>query len=356
MVAGDLANGGGANRVIRDLAAIFVSRLGAEVTILSVGSNGPPTYPYPPEVKVERADARGPRGYFEAIRRLRRTRPDAVIGSWTQDNILLAVALLFTGIQVVAVEHTCWYFHPRWIRAVRRLAYRFASHVIVLNPDELRYYRGFLTNVSLLPNPVPAVARVAGVEREKLIVAIGHLEPRKNFQDAIRAMAISGLESSGWSCAIIGSGPEEPALRRQIAEAGLTRTSVVPPTDDLASWYSRASLTLVTAKLEVFSLVLAEAMSAGVIPIAYAADGPAFILQDFPGHLVAQGDVDGLAAGLREFAGYGPADQLRTRLEASVGGRFSAGAIAQQWQELLQHSCPRAFATAVRMRPPSDQT
>jgi len=336
LVAGDLANGGGANRVIRDLSAILADRLDAEVTVVSVGTSGAPTYEFPAQVKVEMARRRGLSGYFETIMRLRRERSDAVIGSWTQDNILLVIGLLFTRIELIAVEHTSWYFHSRWIRALRRLTYRFASHVVVLNPRELRHYRAFLPNVVLLPNPVAATAIAAGTRREKLIVAIGHLEPRKNFADAVRAMALSGLEQSGWSLAIIGSGPEQKALERQIAAAGLERTRIVPPTDDLASWYSCASLTLVTARLEVFSLVLAEAMAAGVIPIAFEADGPAYILDGFPAHLVPQGDVQAMAVRMREFAELRSSDALRSRLAKSIAERFSAELIARKWRALLE--------------------
>lgn len=335
-VAGDLANGGGANRVIRDLSVMMTHRLDAEVTILSVGSSGAPSYEFPSQVRIQAAAARGLRGYLEIVGRLRRERPDAVIGSWTQENILLALGLLSTRIKLIVVEHTSWYFHSRWVRALRRISYRFASHVVVLNPRELRHYQAFLSNAVLLPNPVAPAQNAPGARREKLIVAIGHLEPRKNFADAIRAMALSGLEQSGWSLAIIGSGPEQAPLERHIAAAGLERTRIVAPTDDLASWYSRASLTLVTARLEVFSLVLAEAMAAGVIPIAFEADGPAFILEAFPAHLVRQGDVEAMAVRMREFAALGSPEALRAVLSKSIAERFSIDLIGRKWRALLE--------------------
>jgi glycosyltransferase involved in cell wall biosynthesis len=332
---GNLSDGGGVNRVVSDLSALFAERLGAEVEVIGVGTTGEPTYPISPRVKLETGSNGRPITWREALRRLRRNKPDFVIGSWTQSNCILILGLLLSGVRVIVFEHTSWYFHPRRIRALRWLIYPLAWRVIVLNPSELAHYRRFLGNARLLPDPVPAVPGPRAAQREKLIVAVGHLEPRKNFIDAIEAMALSGLEDEGWSLAIIGDGPDEPMLRDAIGRAGLERTTIHPPTSDLASWYNRASLTLVTARLEVFSLVLAEAMSAGVVPIAYATDGPSFILGDFPEHLVPIGDVKAMAAAMRRFAEGGSLAPLRSSLASSVDNRFSPKEIAECWKELL---------------------
>jgi len=336
--AGNLSEGGGVNRVISDLSGLLAERLGARVEVIAVGTSGKPTYPFSPQVGVETVANGRPIGWREALRRIRRDKPDFVIGSWTQSNFILILGLLLSGTRTIVFEHTSWYFHPLRIRALRRLIYPLAWRVIVLNPSELAHYRTFLRNVRLVPNPVPSFAGPRAQDREKLIVAVGHLEPRKNFIDAIEAMALSGLEEDGWALAIIGAGPDEQMLRDAISRAGLKRTTIHPPTSDLASWYNRASLTLVTARLEVFSLVLAEAMSAGVVPIAYAADGPSFILRDFPGHLVRTRDVKAMAEAMRSFAGKSSLAPLRSKLASSVDSRFSPKEIAERWKALLRET------------------
>lgn len=329
-LAGDLADGGGVNRVIRDLSTIFTEELGAAVTVMSIGTTGTPTYPFSPKVTVQTIRWRN------ALASLRRNPPDFVIGSWTQANFILILGLLLGRAKVIVVEHTSWYFHRRAIYALRRLIYPLAWRVIVLNPDELAHYRSFLRNVRLLPNPVPAISGGRS-QRERLIVAIGHLEPRKNFIDAIKAMALSRLEDDGWELAIIGTGPEERLLADAIDEAGLKRTRIHGPTSNLTHWYDRASLTLVTAKLEVFSLVLAEAMSAGVVPVAYATDGPSFILQDFPAHLAAVGDVKALSERMRHFA---EVEQPRAPFRAAIHDRFAPKVVAAQWKRLFSERAP----------------
>lgn len=334
-IATDLSTGGGVNKVTRDLAVLLSERIGANVEVVSARSDKLATYAFPSNIPVRYHRSGSLPAYFRLLCQLRRLQPDYVIGPWTQDNVFIVMAFLFAPARVVLIEHAPWNFQALFVRSLRGLFYPWAWRVIVLNPRELAHYRSHLGNVRLLPNPVPDTASVRQERRDKLIIAVGHLQPRKNFADALRAMALSALEEEGWSLAIIGAGPEEERLRELITKLGLVRTSIHPPTQVLASWYARSSLALVTSRIEVFSLVLAEAMLAGAIPIAYAADGPSFILEDFPEHLVEIGDVETLARRLRYFAHVSDLTKLRQQLGASIRERFSPHVIAEQWRELL---------------------
>jgi len=335
LVATDLSTGGGVNRVIRDLAAMFSERLDCRVTVLNGRSGRPPSYPLP--TSVERIDqpSESRLAYLKALWALRRTRPDVVIGSWTQDNILLAAVFAGSRTRVILVEHASFGFHGRLIRSLRRLAYRLADAVVVLNPTELAHYRQFLANVHLIPNAVPSPGACPPIERGRHVIAVGHLTPLKNFEEAIEAFATSAIEQEGWSLTIVGQGPDADKLEELISHRGLERVAIEPPGVDLEKYYARSSLTLVTARLEVFSLVLAEAMAAGVVPLAYATDGPRFILEDFPELLVDIGDVATLAQRLRELAADDSLEPLRQRLAASIRRRFAAEVIEAQWRTLL---------------------
>ncbi len=342
LVATDLSTGGGVNRVIRDLAVMFGERLDCRVTVLSGRSDRPPTYSLP--ACVERIDQRSPRlwPYLKALWSLRRSRPDVVIGSWTQDNIFLGAIFAGSRTRVILVEHASFHFHGRLIRWLRRLTYPLADAVVTLNPTELAHYRRYLAKVHLIPNAVCSAAAPAGVERGRHVLAVGHLTPLKNFQDAIEAVAAAGIEQDGWSLTIVGDGPDAGLLRDSIARFGLKQVQLQPPGIELGDYYARSSLTLVTAKLEVFSLVLAEAMAAGVVPIAYATDGPRFLLEDFPELLVDIGDVARLAERLRDLAAAGDLEPLRERLAQSIRQRFAPEVIDAQWRTLIEQLGCRA--------------
>lgn len=338
LVATDLSTGGGVNRVISDLAAMFSDRLDCQVTVLNGRSDRASTFAFPLRVELIDQPRAGRWTYIKALWRLRRSRPHFVIGSWAQDNILLVLVFLFASTKVVLVEHSSWHFHGALVRLLRRLAYPLADALVVLNPSDLAYYRRFVGNVRLLPNPVGPVhsaTRARQKKRDKRIVAIGHLSAIKNFPDTIAAVAQSGLEADGWTLTIVGAGPAERQLREQIARIDLGRTEILPPQWQVAPLYQRSSILVLTSRSESFSLVLAEAMAAGVVPLAYATDGPSFILEDFPQLLVEVGDVQTLAERLRELAAGGDLEPLRRRVSASIRTRFAPEVIEAHWRELF---------------------
>jgi GalNAc-alpha-(1->4)-GalNAc-alpha-(1->3)-diNAcBac-PP-undecaprenol alpha-1,4-N-acetyl-D-galactosaminyltransferase len=331
-VATDLSTGGGVNRVIRDLSGLFAEQLGADVCVVAARSEAQPSYPFAPTVRLEFGKSGGIWSYVRQLWRIRRSAPDYVIGSWTQDNIVLLAVFMFSRTKVVVAEHCSWSFHGPFVRALRRLFYPFAYSVIALNPTDHDHYSQRLPNVELIPNPVE-VPPSSRRQREKLVIAVGHLEPVKNFTDAISAMAASGLDAQGWTLAIIGSGSRQHELTEFAREHGLKNFSIEQSVTNLPDWYARASLILVTSVSEVFSLVLAEAMAARVIPVAYATDGPRFLLADFPEHLVGIGDDAAMAKRMAQFASAD--DHLRDELRSSIEARFSPASIVEQWHRVL---------------------
>lgn len=331
-VATDLSTGGGVNRVIRDLSGLFAEPLGADVRVVAARSEAQPSYPYAPTVRLEFGKSGGIWDYVRHLWRVRQSAPDYVIGSWTQDNILLLAIFMFSRTKVVVAEHCSWSFHGPLIRALRRLFYPFAYRVITLNPTDRDHYSQRLRNVELIPNPVE-VPRSSKRQREKLIIAVGHLEPVKNFRAAISAMAASGLDAQGWTLAIIGSGSQHDELTAFAQKQGLENFSIEQSVTNLPDWYARASLILVTSVSEVFSLVLAEAMAARVVPVAYATDGPKFLLADFPEHLVGVGDDAAMARRMAQFASGD--EHLRDELRSSIEARFSPASIVEQWRRVL---------------------
>ena len=161
------------------------------------------------------------------------------------------------------------------------------------------------------------------------------MEPLKQFDHALRAMATSGIEAQGWSLTVIGSGRCERELRTLADELGLRKTTF--RTDGKISNHGTPGPRSfsVPSRMESFSLVLAEAMAAGVVPIAYASDGPSMILEEFPAQLVPCGDVDALAATLRPYAENTEMAALRTELSQSVKRRFDPAVVLTAWKQLL---------------------
>lgn len=336
LVGVDLSTGGGVNRVIRDLSSIFAEDLGFETHVVSARSSRTPTYPFAQAVRLRQAahEEIGLFGYLATLLKLRRRGFDFAIGFWTQDNLLLLLAFLFSGTRVIVCEHTSYFNMPRYVRVLRRILYRLAWRVAVLNQAELVFYERFLRSARLLPNPVE-VSRRPREQREKLVIGVGHLITGKGFSDLILAMQAAGVASSGWQCAIIGEGPEHERLQALAARTpGLVK--LIAPSSAIIDWYQRASLIAITSYVEGFSLVLAEAASCGVVPIAYAADGPRFLLEKFPELVVPIGDIDALAATIARLAECDGLPALAKAVQDDIRAKTARSRVASLWWSLTQ--------------------
>lgn len=338
LVGVDLSTGGGVNRVIRDLSCIFSEELGFKTHVVNARSSRAPTYPFPERVTLEQAapEKSGLWSYLVTLLRLRRRRFDFAIGFWAQDNLMLLLSFLFSGTRVIVCEHTSHFNMPPLVRVLRRMLYRLAWRVVVLNRAEAVYYERFLHTVRLLPNPVE-VHDLPSRQREKLVIGVGHLTVRKGFSDLILAMQAAGLASSGWQCVIIGKGPEQARLQA-LADRTPGLVKFVAPSSAISEWYKRAALIVITSDIEVFSLVLAEAANCGVVPVAYDADGPSFLLEKFPELLVPIGDIDALAGTISRLTERDRLTELARAVQDDIVAKTSRSRVASLWRSLIQEA------------------
>src|SRR5690606_1370975 len=129
---------------------------------------------------------RGPLAPLRRVAALRRalrpraaTAPDLVISLGHRTNVQVLVALFAGGIPVIVAEHSNPFRSPsswRW-RLLRRLAYRLAARVVVLNARCAAYF-GFLPpgRVAVIPNPVPPPPEAPEASRSPVILGLGRLD------------------------------------------------------------------------------------------------------------------------------------------------------------------------------------
>jgi GalNAc-alpha-(1->4)-GalNAc-alpha-(1->3)-diNAcBac-PP-undecaprenol alpha-1,4-N-acetyl-D-galactosaminyltransferase len=342
LVTSSMSEGGGVTRVISNLAAIFAEFPDVEVDLLHAREFKGFRYPMPPGIRL--LEGKHPFAQLTSLNllvnllRMRLGRYDYVLSFWTQENFLTCLAFLGSSSRVLLSEHLSHDQHTGLIQAARRCLYPLADKLLVLNEAELVYYRRFMKNVQLVPNP--AISGRPGTldlgVKENLIIGVGHLTRRKGFDYFVRACARARISEIGWRAVIIGEGPERAKLLALISELNASEyIEVVPPTNRIEAWYKRARVIVVSSLTEVFSMTIAESMAYGVVPVAFAADGPSYILRDHAQSLVPLGDSDGLATALAcamrdpEL----PARALSLRREAL--GRFSLDVISSIWKGLL---------------------
>jgi amylovoran biosynthesis glycosyltransferase AmsD len=342
LIASDLSDGGGVNRVITNLAHILVELPEVEVDLLHVGEFKGCTYSLPPSVNIIRG--RGitrarPLNLFIDLLRLRRQRYDYVVSFWTQENIVAALAMIASRSRLVLCEHFCHDQSTRVAAVARRCVYRLAHMVLVLNGQELHYYRRFLKRVELVPNPVVRAgdASFDYQGKQNLIVGVGHLITRKGFQYFIGACVGARIADAGWRAVIIGEGDQKAALAALIRQHGAgDYIELVPPTRAIEDWYRRAKVIVAPSLSEVFSMVIPEAMAYGVVPIAFDAAGPREILRRHQSQLVPTGDEERLALALGTVIRDPDLESKALSFRDEAVDRYSHAAIGREWKRLLR--------------------
>jgi glycosyltransferase involved in cell wall biosynthesis len=191
----------------------------------------------------------------------------------------------------------------------------------------------------VIPNPVPA-AEPSGPRdsAERLVLAIGRLEPQKGFDVLLRAFSTMSARHPDWRLAILGEGSSRAPLEALARELGIAARVVLPGrTPDPRPFLQSAAIFVLSSRFEGFPNALAEAMASGVAVIATdCPTGPRELVQpDASGLLVPTDDVAGMADALERLA----ADPgLRHRLgEAAREAvrRYHPETVLREWDRLL---------------------
>ena len=269
---------------------------------------------------------------------------------------LIAADLRPPGLVRVGQEHMS---HDVWGRRLRRAmvaAYpRLDVLVALTEGDRARYEQvtGGRLRTERIPNSVSALGGPEPDLAAPLLVGAGRLTSQKGFDRLIDAFAKVAPDHPAWRVRIHGRGGRRDDLRRQIDAAGLgDRVELAGATKDMGAAMAEGSIFVLSSRLEGFPLILLEAMSKGLAPVAFdCRTGPGDILDDHRnGLLVPDGDVDALAAAMAELM----ADEdLRRRCAAAARETARAydmqGAVGPRWETLLADLFAHAKANGRRL-------
>lgn len=134
-----------------------------------------------------------------------------------------------------------------------------------------------------------------------VLLAVGRLNPQKNFDSLITAFAQIRTNRRA-RLIILGEGSERAELENRINEMGLGEDIIMPGWVDNPYAYMRlANLFVLSSRYEGLGNVLIEALACGCPVVATdCPSGPREILSDGThGRLVPVGDADALAAAIK---------------------------------------------------------
>lgn len=158
-----------------------------------------------------------------------------------------------------------------------RYNYKHSDLYMVLSPsfvDKFKDFTGIKNPDRLVVQTNPVTIDVkdysyAPEQKQKEILFVGRLDfIQKRVSRVLDTWHLLEKNYPDWRLTIVGDGEEREHLEQQAHAFGLKRVSF-EGFQSPVSYYKRASVLVLTSEFEGFPLVLAEAMSFGVIPVVY---------------------------------------------------------------------------------------
>jgi glycosyltransferase involved in cell wall biosynthesis len=331
----------GGAEVLNFKLADCLRRLGAQVTILFVGT------PWPLAERFERAQipyvglelGRGRKVLMHPRRYAAATRRAGADGALLMERGFMAGVLRTGGYRapIVAVEHGALLAERRGratshrlVRELGSIAGACAGDVEVAVSDfmlaqmrrraharrTMRIYNGIDPEVyrdAAAPDRAPEHARDHDLDAAsdrtdegRLVVGFaGRLVAGKGTEQLIAAIAQSDGVRPPLELLIAGDGPERARLEGQVSQLGLgSKVRFVGVVDDMVAFWQRCDVAAIPSQAaESFSMVTLEAMSCAKAIVACRAGAiPELVFDGQTGTLVDPGDAAALAGALRRYA------------------------------------------------------
>ncbi len=195
-----------------------------------------------------------------------------------------------------------------------------------------------LSNVEVIPDPLPFQVDAKSDLHAKRIITIGRYAYQKGYDMLLRVWAEIEKKYPDWQLAIYGMGDQD-SLWNQMRELGIDADSCLlnGPVNDVIKEYQNSSVFVLPSRFEGFGLVIIEAMSCGVPVVAFNCPmGPDEIISDGEdGFLVPVGDIRALAEKLQTLM---QNQELRMKFSETAyrnSGRYRIDKISNQWIQLF---------------------
>ncbi|MCZ8144126.1 glycosyltransferase family 4 protein [Flavobacterium sp.] len=230
---------------------------------------------------------------------------------------------------------------PRIVKGVQArlitcLATRFDRFVVLTSSNRKEWP---LSNLTVIPNPLPFYPESVAAQREKVVLAVGKQSYQKGYDLLVQAWAQIAADFPDWRLEVYGKLDPNQGLE-SLAKTLQVDASVhfFPPQKNISAQYQKASLYVMSSRYEGFGMVLIEAMAHGLPCVTFdCPHGPGDLVQhETTGLVIPSGDVAALAQGMaRLMADASLRESWGTTARADVTN-YAMETVGQQWIALFE--------------------
>lgn len=350
LLANNIDEIGGAQRVVHALAAGFVDR-GHDVTVIGIEPREPRgdfgSVGYRVERLLDAAYDKDEGPALDAQRAAAIAKLQKILDSGPRGIIITAQVWAMEHIAQCAIEgwRTIGQYHSSFQAAsfgpdLKRVidAYRDSDCFLALTSADAQLFTAAgLNNAAAMPNPLAAWPLQLAQTDARTITYLGRFSAEKapmTLMHAWRNLVEAG-QLSDWNLQFVGSGPHEGQIRE--AAAVLPRVQLREQVADPYSVLAATGILAVPSLVEGSPLVIMEALACGVPVVASdcSAGVRELLANESCGVLVNRGDAADLARGLQLLA----LDDARRASMAARGpqvmGAYRLGVVLDRWEQVF---------------------
>jgi glycosyltransferase involved in cell wall biosynthesis len=272
-----------------------------------------------------------------------RYKPEVVISFITRANICSILGSLGKNVPVIVSERNNPTIDPpsKITRTIRRLIYPLAKgYVFQTNYAKEYFCKSIQKRGTVIYNPIDdKIFQLPLRERQKRVIAVGRLEPQKNFSLLINAFAEAQLKHPDYILDIYGEGSLKDKLQEQIIKGGLYNiVHLKGHTDNTFDELASSRIFALSSNYEGMPNALMEAMCMGCACVS--TDAPAYgarelINDGVSGYLVPIGDKNVLVEKLSFLMGNENLQKMMSIEAIKVREKVKSEIIVNKWLDYI---------------------